>query len=243
MKLEGGKKMPTWGIHLLTAKKLNKRLTIQDYNSFLLGNILADINNGYVLPDVSNIIEHKKTHYYVDKHHTKTGSMVYYDVATFLKENKEHLHHSIVLGYIIHLMTDSYWNDLTYTKHGIYNENGELIGLRLNTGKSLIVEGETRRKVKTNDFKIFTNTIYTNRLIDLPEYTEEVYEQANLISSIAITKEDIKKAIAYLNKVKDVLDLSETEYQIFTEKEMMEHIDLCVENIMMQLKNYPLIIE
>lgn len=234
--------MPTWGIHLLTAKKLKKKLKIDNVNSFLFGNIITDVNNGYVIPNVSKIIEHKRTHYYSEYDHEKTGNAMYYNIKKMIKDNEGNLQNPMVLGYITHLMADSYWNSLTYKEHGIYNEHNELIGLTLNNGKSLIADGETRRRMKSNDFKIFTNDIYTNQLIDLPKYTEEIYEQAKLIPSIAISKEDIKKTIQYLNMVKNGLDLLETKYQIFTEKEMIEHIDLCVENIIMQLESYHILI-
>ena len=41
--------MPTWGMHLLIAKKINKKFKITDYNLFLIGNIITDINNGYLV--------------------------------------------------------------------------------------------------------------------------------------------------------------------------------------------------
>lgn len=51
--------MPTWGMHLLVAKKLNKKLKIKDYNLFLIGNIITDINNGYLVQNVSKVIPQK----------------------------------------------------------------------------------------------------------------------------------------------------------------------------------------
>lgn len=115
--------MPTWGMHLLTAKKLNKKLKINDYNLFLIGNIITDINNGYLVSNVSKVISHKDTHYYSGKKNEKTGEIMFYDVEKFIQDNKENLKNSLVLGYITHLLTDVYWNDLTYAKHGIRDEN------------------------------------------------------------------------------------------------------------------------
>lgn len=115
--------MPTWGMHLLTAKKLNKKLKINDYNLFLIGNIITDINNGYLVSNVSKVISHKDTHYYSGKKNEKTGEIMFYDVEKFIQDNKENLKNPLVLGYITHLLTDVYWNDLTYAKHGIRDEN------------------------------------------------------------------------------------------------------------------------
>ena len=44
--------MPAWGMHLLIAKKVSEKINIENYNSFLIGNIVPDINNGYLIPNV-----------------------------------------------------------------------------------------------------------------------------------------------------------------------------------------------
>jgi len=69
--------MPAWGIHLYTAKKINEKLKIKNYNNFLIGNIATDINNGYVVKNISKIINHKQTHYYVENKERK-GYVLWY---------------------------------------------------------------------------------------------------------------------------------------------------------------------
>lgn len=226
--------MPTWGIHLLTARKVNKRLNIKDYNSFLIGNIITDINNGYVIPNISKVIAHKNTHYYSEE---ETGKIIFYDVERFVKDNNKNLENPLVLGYITHLLTDSYWNALTYEKHGVYDKNNKLIGLKLNNGKNLIVDGEERRKTKTNDFKIFTNYIYVNNLVDIPKYEEKVYDMSRKIKCIDLTKKDIEETINYLDMAKKGIPLLKKEYEIFTEQEMLENVDKCVEGIIEYFNN------
>lgn len=226
--------MPTWGIHLLTARKVNKRLNIKDYNSFLIGNIITDINNGYVIPNISKVIAHKNTHYYSEE---ETGKIIFYDVERFVKDNNKNLENPLVLGYITHLLTDSYWNALTYEKHGVYDKNNKLIGLKLNNGKNLIVDGEERRKTKTNDFKIFTNYIYVNNLVDIPKYEEKVYDMSRKIKCIDLTKKDIEETINYLEMAKKGIPLLKKEYEIFTEQEMLENIDKCVESVIEYFNN------
>lgn len=229
--------MPTWGMHLLTAKKLNKKLKINDYNLFLLGNIITDINNGYLVTNVSKIIPHKDTHYYSGKKDEKTGRIMFYDVEKFIQDNKENLHNPLVLGYVTHLLTDVYWNDLTYAEHGIHDKNGKTIGLKLNNGQDLIADGEERRKTKVNDFKIFTNYLYMNKLIDIPQYDEKAYNIAKLIKCVSLEKEDIQKAIHYIEKVKNGIPSLKLEYKIFDEEEILENIDKCAENILEYLQN------
>ena len=64
--------MPAWGIHLYTAKKINEKLKIKNYNSFLIGNIVTDINNGYVVKNISKTKNHKETHYCVENKDRKS---------------------------------------------------------------------------------------------------------------------------------------------------------------------------
>lgn len=229
--------MPTWGMHLLTAKKLNKKLKINDYNLFLIGNIITDINNGYLVANVSKVIPHKDTHYYYGKKDELTGKIKFYDVEKFIQDNKENLKNPLVLGYVTHLLTDVYWNNLTYAKHGIHDKEGNLIGLKLNNGQDFISDGEQRRKTKVNDFKIFTNYIYMNKLVDLPQYDEKAYDISKSIKCISLEKEDIQKAIHYIDVVKNGIPTLKLDYKIFTQQEIEENIDKCVENILKYLEN------
>lgn len=114
---------------------------------------------------------------------------------------------------------------------------GKLIGLKLNNGQELLGDGEERRKTKVNDFKIFTNYLYMNSLIDMPQYDEEAYYIAKSIKCISLEKEDIQKAIHYLEIVKNGIPSLKLEYKIFTEEEILENIDKCTENILKYLEN------
>lgn len=228
--------MPAWGMHLLIAKKVSEKINIKDYNSFLIGNIVPDINNGYLIPNVSKIITHKDTHYYTEEKYASTNKVMYYNIKKFINDNKENIKNPVVIGYITHLLTDLYWNDLAYAKHGLRNEENELIGVKLNTGENLIADGEGRRKVKINDFKIFTNYIYTNNLLDIPKYEEKLNDMVKLINIIDINEQDIKQAIQYLNSVKKGLNTKDLEYKIFTKEEMLENVDICANEIVKYFK-------
>lgn len=223
--------MPTWGMHLLTAKKISEKVKISDYNNFLIGNVLVDANNGYVIPDVSNIISHKETHYYTKTINKRTGEIMYCDIDKCINDNKGNLSNSLVIGYITHLLTDVYWNNLTYTKHGVRNDKGELIGVKLNNGEELIADGETRRKIKTEDFRTFSHHINSTNVLDIPKYDKEIYKKAKEIKTINLTDEDIKKVIEYLNTTKHERESEEEKYKIFTYEEMEKNVDKCVDKI------------
>ena len=63
--------MPSWGVHLGIANKVLKNIDNIDKNLFMFGNVTPDINNGYVIKNVSKIIAHKITHYDGEKEHTQ----------------------------------------------------------------------------------------------------------------------------------------------------------------------------
>ena len=54
--------MPTWAMHLLTSKKVSKKININS-NLFAFGNILPDIPNKFVVKDIRNYIPHSKSHF------------------------------------------------------------------------------------------------------------------------------------------------------------------------------------
>ena len=56
--------MPNWKTHIEIGLRLNEELKYdkKNLNLFLFGSILPDINNGYLITDISNKIEHDITH-------------------------------------------------------------------------------------------------------------------------------------------------------------------------------------
>ena len=109
--------MPSWGIHLATTKKILEKINIKDENDYIFGNILPDILNGYLIKDVSNIVTHKDAHYDIYK------GEKFSNYKRFYAEYNNKLNNKVVLGYLIHLMTDNLWNKQFYNKKVIFNDN------------------------------------------------------------------------------------------------------------------------
>ena len=63
--IKGGINMPTWAIHLATAKKVSEKINI-DRNIFTFGNILPDIPNEYVVKGIKHHVSHARTHFETD---------------------------------------------------------------------------------------------------------------------------------------------------------------------------------
>jgi len=235
--------MPSWGIHLALSEKLDEKIKSKDKNLFLFGNILPDINNGYALPNISAIIPHRDTHYAFEKDFCgKKEIMPGYE--KFYEENKDKLDNPLVLGYLTHLLSDYYWNDLTYIKHGIFNKNGDRVGLVLNNKEKLFCDNSEVTKLKSNDYKIFTKYIYKNNLASPPvimqDKTEEVEEELKGIAKIKLTSDDILSTVKYFKQYEDSkehnYDNKLKEYKIFTEDEMLTQLDKCTEFVINYLE-------
>lgn len=120
--------MPSWGIHLATTKKILEKINIENKNDFIFGNILPDILNGYLIKDVSNIVSHRDTHYDIYKQERFSSYKKFYELY------KQDLDNKVVLGYLVHLMTDNLWNKEFYNKKAIF-DNDEIIRTKSIRGK------------------------------------------------------------------------------------------------------------
>lgn len=55
--------MPSWGIHLKIANLLSEKFLNINKNQFMIANLLPDVNNGYVIKEISRKVNHDVTHY------------------------------------------------------------------------------------------------------------------------------------------------------------------------------------
>ena len=225
--------MPSWGIHLTIAKKLAEKLQIEDRNAFLFGNLLPDVNNGYVIRDVSKLISHDITHY-------NNGQGKLNDVLPgcdmFYEKYQDKLDNPVILGCLSHLYTDYYWNYMTYMKYGIFNQTGNFVGFQLNDGNQIYCTQEESRIIKTNDFKLFSSYIYQNRLLSSFDYHENLLVLTQEIDEVEVTQSDIQNTIGYIeNKLGDTIVhnnyIKSNQYKIFEEEQLKKEIDYCVEHI------------
>lgn len=166
--------MPTWKTHIKIARELLKNLDLSetDQELFLIGNILPDINNSYVVKDIKVKIDHQKTHYVYDEIPS---------YQRFYNEYKDKMNNYIVLGYFVHLYVDYFWNDYFYKKY------------TLNISKDKI------RKIKQIDFLVYANK-FINEKLYLNNY-DYILDNSKLISNISISKEDLINVLNYFNNL------------------------------------------
>lgn len=168
--------MPNWKTHLEISKQLNKYLNYnkEEYDLFALGSILPDINNGYLVKDVSKIISHKITHFDTSNENNYTE---------FYNKYQNIMDNPLILGYFTHIYTDFNWNNNFYTKVECVPKNNE--------NKTKL------RKEKQSDFLVY-NSKFIENTIDVADI-DKMLEECKKIEEISIIKEDIMKAKQFLD--------------------------------------------
>ena len=230
--------MPGWMMHLATANEISKQLQV-DKNSFLFGNILPDVYNGYIVPNLSHKIEHKISHYDTKQ---KIQEKVYGlpGVYKFVEKNKEALdNNSVALGYLTHLMTDYYWNKKTYTQKYIYNEQGKVGKVKLKSGRiRQIHENLEAMYLKQADFKLFSKFLLKNVSIPRPKYQEQIMEKSNQIQRLQVNKEDLYKVFSYLENIPERVEeeVKISQYQLYSQEELIEGMRESITQIAQKLK-------
>lgn len=221
--------MPSWGIHLEIANRVSRKLENVNKNLFMFGNVIPDINNGYVIKDVSKIIAHKITHY--------DGEKDFKGYKRFYIKYAKYIENPIFLGSLTHLMADYYYNNVTYTKKAIWDkERKNVIGVKLSNGTQLECEKEKVRKMKVHDFRIFADFSYKTSNFEKIIFDSKMLSSNGIVKEFEITEEDTKQTIKYLNEYienkKSIIDkCDKKEYIIFSQDEMEEIANECVEYI------------
>ena len=169
--------MPNWKIHLEVAKRIGKKINYnkEEMQLFLLGNILPDINNGYIVTDISTRLQHDFTHYRAEKSSTY---MYFYNL------HKKDIKNPVLCGYLVHLFTDYFFNKDFYLR----SRETELKDLT----------HDELRIIKQSDFQSYNDKFLTNKLeIDDIKKAESA---TKIIENISVNSSDIKKVIEFLSK-------------------------------------------
>lgn len=229
--------MPGWIMHLVTANEVSKKLQV-DKNSFLFGNLLPDVYNGYIVSNLSNHIDHGVSHYDTkEKIEGKTYSLP--DIEGFIQLYKNKLNNSVILGYATHLMTDYYWNRKTYTKKYIYNEQGKVGKVRLKNGEILETkENLEAMHIKQKDFATFSKFLVQNEEVLFPKYQEELINKSNELKYLKTNQEDMKKVFQYITYMPKQIkeNIADEDYLLYSQEQLMEGMQESVIEITKKLE-------
>lgn len=195
--------MPAWGIHLTVAQKINEKLGLP-VNDFLLGNVLPDALNGYIVKNITNFKSYNDTHYIKVDSDNYVNLPKLPDYYLFINKYKDKLNKPMILGYLVHLMTDYYFNK-------------EIINKYITLGVPINFD-----KIKQIDFKNFELELIKRGNKNLIYYDQTLYEKCNEL--IEINNNEIKEIIMVVHNkyfftkektIDDILIPKEELYQIY----------------------------
>ena len=211
--------MPTHKIHLAIAKKVSDILKI-DTDSVMLGSIL---------PDICNEKNHQLSHF-------QFGEKDFEGLANpdkFLNKYKEKLDNPIMLGYLIHILTDRFYNEYIFKHFYIYDENENGIGIYLK-GKKKLLDGNARKNLKHRELYIYDKWLINHNYV-CKFNNFDCIEQVTDIDEANFDKERLKQYILSsnndINKINIFSKLCLYNYKITNKKELDKIFNDCVDYI------------
>ncbi len=224
--------MPAWEMHIAVANKVNEVLN-KDEELFIFGNIMPD-NEGWIIENPSHKVLYKYSHF--AKNGIEGVKEVLPDYKEFIKKYQNKFNNPLVLGYLSHLLTDFYWNRLTFKNYYIKDENGDSIGIRLNTNKEYICSKDERRTIKQKDFKNYSNYLVNNNMVEVPKFNiDKIKENVNNIEEVILNREDIIKIVEYIKNINEKRDYNK-EYKVFNEDIFNEEFEKCVQFVINEIR-------
>ena len=211
--------MPTHKIHLAIAKKISDKLKI-DSDSVMLGS---------VLPDICNEKNHQLAHFQFGEKDLEGLA----NPDKFIKKYRSKLDNPVMLGYLIHILTDRFYNEYIFGHFYIYDENDSSIGIYLK-GKKKILDGNAGKNLKHRELYIydkwlmnhnyvckFDNLHCIGNVIDIDEasFDKERLKQYVLSSNNDINKLNLFSKLCFYN------------YKITNQKELDKIFNDCLEYI------------
>lgn len=216
--------MPTHKIHLAVAKKVNDTLKL-DLDSIMLGSIL---------PDLIINTNHTTSHY----QNGKLGIDGTANPDIFIKKNKNKLSNPIMIGYLIHLLTDKFYNTYAFSNFYIYDKNGVEVGLHFKN-KDRFLPFEKIKHYKHREFELYDYWLLSNGYVykfkdfkcldNVFDFDIAKFDKEKLKSYIISANRDIDN-VSFWNKYKPLI------FKLTTKKEMDRQFELCIEYILDYIK-------
>ena len=211
--------MPTHKIHLAIAKKVNDKLNL-DLNSIMLGS---------VLPDICNEKDHQLAHFQFGEKDLEGLA----NPDKFIKKYKNKLDNPIMVGYLIHILTDRFYNEYIFRNYYIYDENNNGIGINLK-GKAKSLNNELRKNLKHRDLFIYDKWLLNHNYV----FKFDNYNCINNVINIdeaSFSPEKLKTYILSSNNDIDKLNIFSKlyfyNYKIASQKEFDKIFNECIKYI------------
>lgn len=214
--------MPTHKMHMAIANEVNKYLKL-DEDMIMIGS---------VLPDLTIDKRHRASHFKNGEEGVEGTANPY----KFLLKYKDKLKNPVMVGYLIHLLTDRYFNSYVFQNYYIYDENIHLIGIKFHNEKALMPIEKIRYE-KHRDFYVYDKYLVEHNKVKSFSSTSCIRNIDN-IEDAKFDNELIKKYIENANldlekaKKGDFFKQLGSEYKVMTLEDLNKQFDLCVAQIL-----------
>ncbi len=184
--------MPSHKIHIAIAQQVNKRLKLNN----------DEISLGSVLPDLVNVENHGISHFqYIDKYPQNLANP-----DEFIKLYKEYINNTISIGYLIHLLTDRFYNEKYYRKFYLFDNN---VPTKLFLNNKIITDKKIGKEMKNHDFEEYDKYLISHNMIipfkdkkvisKIPKYKNIPFDEKFLSEYIDKNNEELKKIKLIMN--------------------------------------------
>ena len=222
--------MPTHKIHLAIARKVNDKLNM-DLDGIMIGSVLPDMSSN----------DHDISHF----QNGKNGLDGLSNPDLFVKKYKDKLNNPVMMGYLIHLLSDRFYNEYMFKHYFIYDDNGNDIGLHFKN-KDVLLPFDKIKYYKHRELGLYDYYLINHNYLDK-------FKNYDCINNI----EDIEEVLIDKNKVKDYINSSNkdfnkvniinkirsnyVDYKLTNRKNLDSVFDECVKYILNYLKENSLI--
>lgn len=217
--------MPTHKIHLAISKRINNEIKM-DQDSIMLGS---------VLPDICLEKDHSISHFQVGEKDIEGLA----NPEKFVQKYKKELSNPVMIGYLIHILTDKFYNEYIFKNYYIYDEHDNGIGICLK-GKKKYIDGNKRKYLKHRELDLYDKWILNSNQLCKFKSTQCINNVVN-IEEATFDQTKLKEYILSANKDIDKINIFSKlriyNYKIMTKKELDKLFENCIEYIINYLKS------
>lgn len=217
--------MPSHKIHMAIAKKVNNVLKL-DLDSVMLGSIMPDVCIGR---------NHTVSHY----QNGKLGVDGTANPDLFIKKHKKDLNNPVMMGYLIHILTDKFYNTYAFTKWFICDKDGNDAGLHFKH-KGKLLPPEKVKYYKQREFGLYDKWLLNHGYV--PKFSD--YKCVDNVVDLEVAKYDknslkdyIKEANNDIYKLNVFSKLRLYNFKLTSKKELDRQFYLCIDYILEYIKN------
>lgn len=217
--------MPSHKIHMAIAKEVNDKLNL-DLDSVMLGSIMPDLCIGR---------NHTVSHY----QNGKLGVDGTANPDLFIKKHKKDLNNPVMMGYLIHILTDKFYNTYAFTNWFIYDKDGNDAGIHFkHCDKSL--PPKKVKYYKQREFGLYDKWLLNHGYV--PKFNDfKCLDNVIDIEVAKYNKEDLKNYIIEANKDVEKINIFDKlkiyNFKLTTKKELDKQYKLCIDYILDYIKN------